>query len=354
MKTLALTGLFSPLGRRMAQLANQFGVRVLGIDVKPMTQPLPGVEFVEADIRNPLLPELFKSEKVDTILHCAFRWRQRRTEQVFDSNVLGTMRLLGAAAMAGVRKVVFPSSTVVYGADPGSPLFISEESDFKGRPVYAYVRELREVETFINGFRRQQPDMVITTLRFANILGGGYPSPLARYLALPVAPTLLGYDPMLQVIHRDDVLRALGHCILNDYNGVYNIAAAPSMPLLKVLALAQTPPAPVFHFCAASGFRWGRMFSKKVDGVAPLPWEYLRYSWTVSTDRMREELAFEPLNDAESTVREFGEALRAHRYETNRPYRFAQDRWHDAQKGGQIVQETTQRTQSAIASLRGA
>ncbi len=92
MKTLALTGLFSPLGRRMAQLANQFGVRVLGIDVKPMTQPLPGVEFVEADIRNPLLPELFKSEKVDTILHCAFRWRQRRTEQVFDSNVLGTMR----------------------------------------------------------------------------------------------------------------------------------------------------------------------------------------------------------------------------------------------------------------------
>ena len=108
MNTLAITGLFSPLGRRMARLASNFGVRVLGIDIKPMTKPFPGVEFVEADIRNPLLSELFKVEKVDAILHCSFRWRQRRTEEVFDSNVLGTMRLLGAAAIAGVTQSYHP------------------------------------------------------------------------------------------------------------------------------------------------------------------------------------------------------------------------------------------------------
>jgi len=121
-----------------------------------------------------------------------------------------------------------------------------------------------------------------------------------------------------------------------------------------LVALAQTPPAPVFHLFAANGMCWGRMFSKKVDGAAPLPWDYLRYSWTVSTDRMCEELNFEPLNDAESTVREFGAALRAYRYETNRPYRFGQDRWHDAQKGGKIVLDTTQRTRTAVTELRGA
>ena len=354
MKTLAITGLFSPLGRRMARLAKQFSVRVLGIDVKPMTRPFPGVEFVEADIRNPLLSELFKVEQVDTVLHCAFRWRQRRTEQVFDSNVLGTMRLLGAASMAGVRKVVLPSSTVVYGAVADNPTFIDEKGDFTGRPEYAYVQELREIETFVNGFRRQQPDMVITSLRFANILGGGYPSPLAQYLALPAAPVLIGFDPMLQVIHHNDVLRALGHCIMNDHNGIYNIAAAPAMPLLKLLALAQTPPVPVFHLFAAKGMRWGRMFSKKVDGAVPLPWDYLRYSWTVSTDRMNDELDFAPLTDAESTVRDFGDALRAYRYETNRPYRFGQDRWRDVQKGGKLVVNSTQRTRTAVADLRGA
>ena len=53
MKTLAITGLFSPLGRHLAQAASQQGMRVLGIDLKPMTRPLADVEFIEADIRNP-------------------------------------------------------------------------------------------------------------------------------------------------------------------------------------------------------------------------------------------------------------------------------------------------------------
>ena len=353
MKTLAITGLFSPLGRRMARLASGFGMRVLGIDIKPMTRPFPGIEFVEADIRNPLLSELFKTEQVDTILHCAFRWRQRRTEEVFDSNVLGTMRLLGAAEIAGVRKVIFPSSTVVYGADPTNPAFIPEDEEFHGHWQYAYIRELREIETFVNGFRRQQPGMVITTLRFANILGGGVPSPMARFLSLPMPPTLIGFDPMMQFIHHDDVLRALGHCIMSDYNGVYNVAAWPPMPLLKALGLARTPPLMLIHPCAYSGYRWGRMFSKKVDDLAPLPWDYLRYSWVASTERMTGELQFEPQIDAEAILREFGEALREYRYENNRVYRFTRNRVRDAARAQQALGEAKRRTGAAMDDLRG-
>lgn len=353
MKTLAITGLFSPFGRRMARLASGFGVRVLGIDVKPMTRPFPGIEFVEADIRNPLLSELFKTEQVDTILHCAFRWRQRRTEEVFDSNVLGTMRLLGAAEIAGVRKVILPSSTVVYGADPTNPAFIREDSEFHGHWQYAYIRELREIETFVNGFRRQQPEMIITTLRFANILGGGIPSPMARYLSIPTPPTLLGFDPMMQFIHHEDVLRALGHCIMSDYNGVYNVAAQEPMPLLKALGLARTPPLMLIHPCAYVGYRWGSMVSRKVDALAPLPWDYLRYSWVTSTKRMTEELQFEPQRDADSVLQEFGESLREYRYKTNPVYRFTKNRAHDVVKAQKALGEMTRRTGAAINDLRG-
>ena len=193
MRTLVITGLFSPWGRRMARLASGAGARVLGIDRKPMTRPFPGVEFVAADIRNPLLPQLLAHERVDAILHCAFQWRQRRQDEVFDSNVLGTMHLLEAAALAGVRKVVFPSSTFVYGASPAHPAFIDEETGFRGQPRYAFVRELREIETFINGFRRQYPEMILTSLRFANILGEGVPSPMARYLSPAHGPGFAGF-----------------------------------------------------------------------------------------------------------------------------------------------------------------
>ena len=355
MRTLAVTGVFSPLGRHIAQVASSFGVRVLGIDLKPMTRTFPGIEFIEADLRNPLIAELFKAEKVDAIVHCAFRWRQRRTEEVFDSNVLGTMRLLGAAALAGVQKVILPSSTVVYGANPENPAFLHEDSDFQGAPAYAYVRELREIETFVNGFRRQQPDMVITTLRFANILGGGMSSPLALLLSLPAAPILLGFDPLVQVIHHDDVVRALGQCIITDHNGVFNVAAPGPLPLVKLLALAGVPPTPLIHPFAYYGFRMGRLISSKAYEMAPLPWDYLRYPWVADTRRMENEMGFVPAIDAETTVRQFGEAVRKHRYASNQAYRFAVNRVNGLTTVSRMTYGTARqvgrRTQAAFDSL---
>lgn len=313
MKTLVITGLFSPLGSLVARWAADSGIRVLGVDINPMTRPFPGIEFVHADIRNPLFPELLKAEKVDVIFHSAFRWRVRRSEAIFESNVMGAMKLLGAASLAGVKKVVVPSSTFVYGAHIANPFYMTEENEFQGRPGYAFVRDLRDIETFINGFRRQNPEMTLTVLRFANILGHNYPSPLARYLSLPVAPTLMGYDPLLQVIHRNDALQALALALREDHNGIFNIAAPDPLPLRKMLRLCRTPAMPILHPLAYSGFRWTRMLSKKVDALAPIPWDYLRYSWTVATEKAETEWGFSPSHDGEATVRQVAADLSDYR-----------------------------------------
>jgi len=313
MKTLVVTGLFNPLGTEVAKWAVDAGVRVLGVDIKPMTRPFAGIEFIHADIRNPLFPKLLKAEQVDAIFHSAFRWRVRRSEAIFESNVMGTMKLLGAASLAGVKKVVFPSSTFVYGAHITNPLYMTEENEFQGRPGYAFVRDLRDIETFINGFRHQNPEMTITVLRFANILGRNYPSPLARYLSLPIAPTLMGYDPLLQVIHRNDVLQTLTQALLEDHNGAFNIAAPDPLPLCKMLRLCRTPAMPILHPLAYSGFRWTRMLSKKADALVPIPWDYLRYSWTASIEKAEAEWGFSPSHDGEATVRQVAADLYEHR-----------------------------------------
>jgi len=307
-QTLVVTGLLSPLGRSVARGAVDAGYRVLGVDTKPLTRPFPGVTFIQTDVRNELMPRLLEAEKVDAILHTAFRWRIRRSEKVFESNVMGTMKLMGAAALAGIKKVVIPSSTFVYGAHPAHPLFMTEETAFQGRPRYAYIRDLRDIETFINGFRRQYPEMTITVLRFANILGGSYRSPLARYLSRVAAPTLLGYDPLLQVIHRDDALRAIKQVLLETHNGVYNIAAPKPLPLSKMLRLCGTPGIPLLHPVAYKAYKWTRMVVRQADALVPLPWDYLRYSWTVSTEKGERAWGFAPEYDSESTIRAFSTA----------------------------------------------
>ncbi len=311
MKTLVVTGLFSPLGGAIAQWAVDRGFRVLGVDINPMTRPFPGVTFIHADIRNPLFPQLLKAEQVDVIFHAAFRWRVRRSEEIFESNVMGTMKLMGAAALAGVKKVAFPSSAFVYGAHSANPYFMTESNDFHGPSHYAYVRELRDIETFLSGFRSQHPEMVVTVLRFANILGRDYPSPLARYLALPVIPTLMGYDPLLQVIHFDDAVRALTQALESDHQGVFNVAASPPLPLMKIIRLSGGHSIPILHPCAYAGQTLAGMFYRKSQDIVPIHWDYLRFPWTIATDRIREEWGFIPEYNAEETVRLFTQELRS-------------------------------------------
>lgn len=311
MKTLVITGLFSPISAAIAQWAVDAGYRVLGVDIKPMTRPVPGIEFIHADIRNPLFPKLLKAEQVDAIFHGAFRWRTRRSEAIFESNVMGTMKLMGAAALAGVGKVVIPSSAFVYGAHPNNPYFMTENNDFLGSSHDAYVRELRDIETFLSGFRRQHPEMTITVLRFANILGRKYHSPLARYLALPIIPTLMGYDPLLQVIHFDDVLRALCQALTENHAGVYNVAASPPLPLMKIIRQTGGHSIPILHPFAYTGHNLTGMFFKKSKEALPIYWDYLRFPWTISTEKIREEWGFAPDHDAETVIEDFARELHA-------------------------------------------
>ena len=83
----------------------------------------------------------------------------------------------------------------------------------------------------MRGFARRRPDVAVCVLRFANILGPTADTPLADYFALPVLPTVLGYDPRLQFVHEDDVIEVL------------RIAAARSRGAARSTAAPSTSPA---------------------------------------------------------------------------------------------------------------
>src|SRR4051794_41952762 len=85
------------------------------------------VEFVRADIRNPLIAKVIARADVDTVVHAALSpdpsgtWGSATKEM----SVLGTMQLLAACQKAPtVRRGGLESTTPGYGAGPpGPPLF---------------------------------------------------------------------------------------------------------------------------------------------------------------------------------------------------------------------------------------
>jgi UDP-glucose 4-epimerase len=318
-QVILVTGVANLWGAQLAaRLVNteqaQAGYHVIGLDTEPPPDTLKGLDFIQADVRNPLLVELLKSENVHTVCHLDFVENVRPTEAAFDNNVMGTMKVLGACAEAGVRKVVLKSSTTVYGASPGNPAFITEEQPAQVGHSYGTTRNLVEIEAFCNGFRHQVPEMILTILRFASIVGPDADTPMTRFLKQPLAPVLMGFDPLMQVIHEKDVVEALAFAVEKDMPGVFNIAAEGILPLSRLMALASKLPVPIFHLFAY----WGSDLLGMAGGQSGRQWpieiDYLRYSWVGDLTKMRNELGFVPQYTAEEALREFAGEQRLRRY----------------------------------------
>ena len=320
-KVILVTGVGSYWGAQVAtrllqhELAQAVpGFHVIGLDPEPLVTDIKGLDFIQADVRNPLLLDLLKSENVNTVCHLQFSESVRPTETAFDINVMGTTKLLAACAEVGVRKVVLKSSMAVYGAGFANPAFLTEQHPLQGSQNYGYTRYLVEIESFCNGFRRQVPEMILTILRFSGIVGPESQTPLARFLKEPLAPSLLGFDPLMQVIHEKDVVEALVHAIIYDRPGVFNVAAEGILPLSRLIALSAKVPLPVLHWCAYLGIGLANSMGLALGHYWPIEPDYLRYPWVGDLAKMREELGFTPSYTAEEALREFAGVQRLRRY----------------------------------------
>ena len=307
-KVILVTGVAGYWGSRVAErLVAEVGYHVIGLDVEQPPEEIQGLDFMQADVRNPLLVDLLKSEGVDTVCHLAFVETSRPNEAAFDANVAGTGKLLGACAEVGIRKVVLKSSTAIYGARPSNPAILTEEQSLRGSRRCGYVRDLVEIEAFCSGFRRQVPQLMLTILRFPSTVGPTADTPMTRFLKRPYAPSLLGFDPMMQLIHEDDVVGALIHAVHNDVPGTFNVAAEDVLPLNKIRGLAGKPLVTVFHPLAYWGVWLMDGTRLPIGRIVPIELDYIRYPWVADLTRMRRELGFEPLHTAEETLREFAE-----------------------------------------------
>jgi UDP-glucose 4-epimerase len=305
-KTVVLvTGAAGYWGNRVARrLMDEPDYHVIGLDLEA-PEELDGLDFIQADIRSSLMAELLESENVSVLCHLQFRETPSRTESAFDLNVMGTMKLFGACVQAGVEKIVLRSSTAVYGAHPDNSALLTEETSLRGSRKNGSIHNWMELEAFCNGFRGQYPDVNVTTLRFPNIVGPSADTPMTRFLKLEPPVVLLGFDPMLQFIHEDDMVEALAFAVMNDTTGVFNVAAEGPMPLTRVLTLARKLPLPVLHPLAYWGLDLLKGSPLRPSRFAPIEWDYLRYPWVADIARMREGMGFMPQYMTDELLREF-------------------------------------------------
>jgi UDP-glucose 4-epimerase len=299
-RTLLVTGAARRLGAAVLRdlAAHGQGRRVLAVDLAEPDPDLAvdGVEYIRLDLRAPAIATLIAKTRPDTVLHldvlAAPGLAGGRTAMK-ERNVIGTMQLLAACQRApSVRRLVVKSSAAVYGCAPRDPAHFTEETQPHRPPNAGYGKDCVEVEEYVRGFARRRPDVSVTVLRFAGYLGAGVESPFADYLALPVLPTMAGFDPRLQFVHIEDVVRALRVASSGAHPGVYNVAGAGSLTLSQLARRLGKATVPLPRFAAP----WLGRTLRQV-GVADFTGdqlELLTYGRVLDTTRMTERFGFVP------------------------------------------------------------
>jgi UDP-glucose 4-epimerase len=290
-RRILVTGAAGFMGSRVARwLAARPDVgEVIAVDVAAGPPAGDGVRAVRRDVADGLADLL---EGVDAVVHHAFVLRPPRDLQAAARvNVTATARLAEDAATAGVRRIVYPSSTTVYGAWPGTGLHTEDEAP---RPVPGFTYSEHKVAAerlLLDAAARGGPGVVV--LRGCVVTGPGSDNFILSSLALPVFPVPRGANPDMQFLHVDDYVAAVGAALETPATGIYNVAGAGTISLRTLAAMLGTRVTVVPEGVLRRVVEWS--WRLRLQNRSPAPGlAFISHPWLGSIDRIGAEMGWRP------------------------------------------------------------
>lgn len=250
-RRVLVTGVASYWGGKLAQRLESLPQieAIIGVDTDDPTSELRRTEFVRVGAQHSLLKRIVEAAEIDTVLDTRlivdpFGVSRRHAHEV---NVIGTVNIIAACSGAAspVRRLVLKSSAHYYGCAQDDPAFFREDYPRRRPPETPTERDVVEAEAAVAEFAEASPEVTVTVLRCANVVGASVQTSHVRLLSLPAVPTIFGFDPRYQFVHEDDVVAALVHSSQHDIPGTFNVAADGVLALTEVISLLGKHPAPI-------------------------------------------------------------------------------------------------------------
>nr|MDO8086725.1 SDR family NAD(P)-dependent oxidoreductase [Candidatus Sigynarchaeum springense] len=230
-------------GARVVGLDNMFNGRMENLDAASAS---PRFTFVKGDVRDmDFLLEAMKG--IDIVYHeAAFTSVPQSIEMPSlcnDVNVAGTVNVLNAARDLGVKRVVFASSSAVYGDEPTLP----KHEGMPLRPISPYGASKLAAEAYCAAYYHAH-GLETVSLRYFNVFGPRQKdSPYSGVIAIFLAKILKGENPTIfgdgkqsrDFTYVKDVVRAnmLAGVSTKAAGKVINVAAGKPITMNELTAI---------------------------------------------------------------------------------------------------------------------
>ncbi|MCB9666679.1 MAG: NAD-dependent epimerase/dehydratase family protein [Myxococcales bacterium] len=297
--SIMITGVCGRLGRLLARSLHRTD-EVIGVDRRDFSGKPADIKHHQVDLRRRKMRDIFRTGNIRAVVHLGVMHNPRASDQEHHSwNVVAFQKLLEYMIQYDVPKLVLLSSANVYGPEPDNPQFLTEEAPLLGAQHFSQIRDLVDVDMLAQSFfwRHAQSETVI--LRPCHILGGVKNAP-SNYLRMHRPLTVLGFDPMIQVIHERDVIEALRLALKPGIRGIFNLRGPGELPLSKVFERLHRNPIPVPAFAAKRALE--RLWKYRLMSFPAPELDHIRYLCMVDDTRARRELGFSPRYDLPSTL----------------------------------------------------
>lgn len=297
-----ITGIAGRLGRLVARrLHREPDIRVIGIDRRPFVGRPKDIDHYQVDLRSKKARDVFRQGNIDALVHMGMLHKpQASSEEHYSWNIGGTKKLLDYCVAYNVPKVIVLSSANVYGPRPDNTQFLTEDAPLLAAQAFPEMRDLVEIDHMASSFFWKARDIDTVILRPVHILGSVRNAP-SNYLRLAVIPTLLGFDPMVQIIHERDLAEAIACAIAPGARGIYNITGPGELPLSVVLEELGKSSVPIPHPLAMP--LWRAAFRIGFSSFPVAEFDFIRYVCMVDGTRAQSELGFRPRFTLRETIR---------------------------------------------------
>jgi nucleoside-diphosphate-sugar epimerase len=281
MAAVVITGVETPLGRRVARLvAADTDASVLGLAEGPVVDLPEAVEVRRFDlVHDDVKPHV---EHADVVLHLA--QTVPATPTAASDDVTAARRVLDAAGDTGVRHLVVLSSATVYGAWANNPVPLTEAAPLRPNPGFPFASERAEIERLTAEWRDAHPGATAAVLRPARTAAADQPDWLAGALRPGPAVPEDSDEPPVQFLDLDDLAAACDLARVRGLDGAFNVAPEGAIPGEALRPLIGVPPRVPLPERLVS------RFARLGLGTAPaalLP--YALHPWVVAADRLRAE-----------------------------------------------------------------
>jgi UDP-glucose 4-epimerase len=298
--SVVITGLVGRMGLLLARKLHR-EQPVIGIDRRAFEGKPEDIVHHRLDLRRRKTRDIFRAGGIAAAVHLGVMHNPRESDRVkHEWNVVGFQKLLEYVAAYRVPKLVVLSSATLYGPSPDNPQFLTEEAPLLGAQEFSRIRDLVEVDMLAQSFFWKHPEVETVILRPCHILGRVRNAP-SNYCRMERPLTVLGFDPMMQVIHERDVVEAISLALQPGSRGIFNLRGPGELPLSRMLRLlGRRPiavPGPLIRGVASS------LWSSRAAGFPTPEVDHLRYICMVDDTRARQQLGFKHKYDMERTLR---------------------------------------------------